>query len=302
MSESYSDDLHHKISRGPAKDGGTFYNNCMNIPGTIEHITDWLKSYSEQSGTNGFVVGVSGGIDSAVTSTLCALTGRKLLVLEMPIYQAASQVSRAQEHIAWLKSKYPNVKDACVELTATFNAFMLAMPEAPEDEQTQNLSLANSRARLRMTALYYVAGLHKLLVAGTGNKVEDFGVGFYTKYGDGGVDLSPIADLYKTEVYALASEMGIVESILKAAPTDGLWGDDRTDEDQIGASYRELEWAMEFIRIWSEKNGNWNTVQIDQEQLTDRQRQVLQIYWRMNRANQHKMLPIPVCLIPAKLR
>jgi NAD+ synthase len=274
----------------------------MNIPGTIEYITEWLTSYSEKSGTNGYVVGVSGGIDSALTSTLCARTGKKLMVLEMPIYQAASQVGRAQEHIAWLKANFPNVSDARIELTATFNAFMSAMPEAPEDEHQQNLALANSRARLRMTALYYIAGIHKLLVAGTGNKIEDFGVGFYTKYGDGGVDLSPIADLYKTDVYALAAELGVAESILSAAPTDGLWGDDRTDEDQIGASYPELEWAMEYISLWSDKNGPWSDELVDAQTLTERQKKVLRIYWRMNRANQHKMLPIPVCLIPAHLK
>jgi NAD+ synthase len=153
---------------------------------------------------------------------------------------------------------------------------------------------------LRMTTLYYVGGLHKLLVAGTGNKVEDFGVGFYTKYGDGGVDLSPIADLNKTQVYEIAREMGVVTSIQKAAPTDGLWGDDRTDEDQIGASYPELEWAMEFIETWQKANGAWIGIPTEND-LSERQKEVLAIYWRMNRANQHKMQPIPVCLIPKKL-
>ncbi len=274
----------------------------MNTQGIIDHITDWLKTYSEKSGTNGFVIGVSGGIDSAVTSSLCALTGRKVVLLEMPIYQASSQVSRAQEHISWLKSKFPNVMSAQIELTQTFDAFMSAMPQVTSTDEVKYLSLANSRARLRMTSLYYVAGIHKLLVAGTGNKVEDFGVGFYTKYGDGGVDLSPIADLYKTEVYALAKQMGIADSILKAPPTDGLWGDDRTDEDQIGASYPELEWAMEFIRTWTERNGAWSTELVDEQLITERQKQVLRIYWRMNRANQHKMLPIPVCQIPEHLK
>lgn len=274
----------------------------MKTQEVIKYIAEWLKNYSDQSKTEGYVIGVSGGIDSAVTSTLCALTGKKLIVLEMPIYQAQSQVNRAQEHIAWLKKNFENVSDERIELTSTFDAFMAAMPAHTAGEHLRNLSLANSRARLRMTALYYVAGLNRLLVAGTGNKVEDFGVGFYTKYGDGGVDISPIADLYKTDVYALAAEMGIVESILKAPPTDGLWGDDRTDEEQIGASYPELEWAMEFIRDHENSSGSWSDVSVDDLDVNERQKQVLKIFWRMNRANQHKMLPIPVCEIPAQLK
>lgn len=274
----------------------------MKTQEVIKYIAEWLKNYSDQSKTEGYVIGVSGGIDSAVTSTLCALTGKKLIVLEMPIYQAQSQVNRAQEHIAWLKKNFENVSDERIELTSTFDAFMAAMPAHTAGEHLRNLSLANSRARLRMTALYYVAGLNRLLVAGTGNKVEDFGVGFYTKYGDGGVDISPIADLYKTDVYALAAEMGIVESILKAPPTDGLWGDDRTDEEQIGASYPELEWAMEFIRDHENSSGSWSDVSVDDLGVNERQKQVLKIFWRMNRANQHKMLPIPVCEIPAHLK
>lgn len=274
----------------------------MKTQEVIKYIAEWLKNYSDQSKTEGYVIGVSGGIDSAVTSTLCALTGKKLIVLEMPIYQEQSQVNRAQEHIAWLKKNFENVSDERIELTSTFDAFMAAMPAHTAGEHLRNLSLANSRARLRMTALYYVAGLNRLLVAGTGNKVEDFGVGFYTKYGDGGVDISPIADLYKTDVYALAAEMGIVESILKAPPTDGLWGDDRTDEEQIGASYPELEWAMEFIRDHENSSGSWSDVSVDDLGVNERQKQVLKIFWRMNRANQHKMLPIPVCEIPAYLK
>jgi NAD+ synthase len=274
----------------------------MNIDGVIQHISSWLKTYSDQSGTNGFVVGVSGGIDSALTSTLCAMTGKKIIVLEMPIHQASSQVSRAQEHIAWLKKNYSNVHDERIELTSTFDTFMSAIPLNNADDHIKNLSQANSRARLRMTTLYYVAGIHGLLVAGTGNKVEDFGVGFYTKYGDGGVDLSPIADLYKTEVYALSRSLGIVESILNAAPTDGLWGDDRTDEDQIGASYPELEWAMEYIQKQT-LNIEEDKEQVDSiAPLTTRQNEVLSIYRWMNRANQHKMVPIPVCVIPSHLK
>jgi NAD+ synthase len=261
----------------------------LNTEAVVKHIVQWLNSYSESSKTNGFVVGVSGGIDSAVTSTLCAMTGKETLLIEMPIYQAESQVSRAQEHMNWLASKYSNVRLQRVELTSVFDSFMGSVPQI-EDEHLLHLSLANTRSRLRMMTLYYFAGLHRLLVAGTGNKVEDFGVGFYTKYGDGGVDLSPIADLMKTEVYKVAEFLGVTNSILIAKPTDGLWGDDRSDEDQIGASYPELEWAMDYI----EDNGG-QAPNLEDPALTERQKTVLSIYWRMNRANQHKMRAIPVC-------
>lgn len=264
----------------------------------IAFIVSWLKDYSDKSGTKGFVVGVSGGIDSALTSTLCAMTGKNTLLLEMPIYQAASQVTRAQEHIAWLRSKYAGVSDQRVELTETFDQLLSALPEA-QDEAHLHLALANTRSRLRMTTLFYFAGLHGLLVAGTGNKIEDFGVGFFTKYGDGGVDLSPIADLTKTEVYELAKELGVNQSILVAPPTDGLWGDDRTDEDQIGASYPELEWAMDYVEKWTKESGlKWQKGQEQELSLMDRQKEVLAIYWRMHSANQHKMQPIPVCILP----
>lgn len=272
----------------------------MKTEKVVAHIVDWLADYARQSRVNGFVVGVSGGIDSAVTSTLCAMTGMETLLLEMPIYQAASQVSRAQEHIAWLRAGHANVREHRIELTSTFDQFLTAVPGS-EDEYLRNLSLANTRARLRMTTLYYFAGIDRLLVAGTGNKVEDFGVGFYTKYGDGGVDVSPIADLYKTEVYEIARFLGVAESIQKAAPTDGLWGDDRNDEDQIGASYPELEWAMEYISREMMK-GTWFPENMANLDLSERQKQVLAIYWRMNRANQHKMLPIPVCEIPEEFK
>jgi NAD+ synthase len=162
-----------------------------------------------------------------------------------------------------------------------------------QDKELADLALANTRSRLRMTSLYYFAALHRYLVAGTGNKVEDFGVGFYTKYGDGGVDLSPIADLMKTEVYAVAKELGIIDSIMQAKPTDGLWGDDRSDEDQIGASYPELEWAMDLRD---------RRVDVSTLALSERQQKVLSIYDRRHAANRHKMDPIPVCHIPPELR
>lgn len=253
----------------------------------IAHIVEWLKGYSERSGTNGFVIGISGGIDSALTSTLCAMTGKKVIVLNMPIRQFKKEFDLSNEHIAWLKNKFSNVEGRIVELTPAFDAFEQSVPEEIRDF----LSMANSRARLRMTTLYAFAGHYKMLVAGTGNKIEDFGVGFFTKYGDGGVDLSPIADLVKSEVYALAGELGIVQTILWTRPTDGLFADGRTDEDQLGASYDELEWAMEF----AEKK-------LAEDTLTERQKQVLEIYRRLNKANRHKMDPIPVCKIPETLK
>ncbi len=256
----------------------------------INHIVEWMKEYGASSGTEGFVVGVSGGIDSALVSTLAAMTGRKTVCVTLPIHQASSQVSRADEHIGWLEGRFGNVVTAHTDLTGTYEALVGALPMG-SDEELQHLTNANTRSRLRMTALYYYAGIHRCLVAGTGNKIEDFGIGFFTKYGDGGVDFSPIADLTKSEVYALAGELGIVESIRSARPTDGLYGDDRTDEDQIGASYPELEWAME-----QSENG------AVPEDFTGRRREVFDIYLRRNRANRHKTEPVPVCRIPGRLR
>lgn len=257
----------------------------INVENVNEQIVNWLKTYAQNAKVNGFVVGISGGVDSAVTSTLCAQTGLQVLCVEMPIHQAPSHVSRAQEHIEQLKARFPNVSSDRVDLTPVFETFKSAVPTS-SDTAKLNLSLANSRARLRMTTLYYLAGIHGLLVAGTGNKVEDFGVGFYTKYGDGGVDLSPIADLMKSEVYALGTYLKIPNSILTAAPTDGLFGDDRTDEDQLGATYDELEWAM----LASEAGQKASDFE-------GRQRIVFEIYTRLNTANRHKMDPIPVCFL-----
>jgi NAD+ synthase len=258
----------------------------MDTKKVAEYIINWLKEYATNAKVNGFVLGVSGGIDSALTSTLCAKTGLPTLCVEMPIHQAESQVSRAEEHIKQLKNRFSNVSEARVNLTSTFEDFKNVLPEA-EISTKLDVSLANTRARLRMTTLYYFAGLHGLLVAGTGNKVEDFGVGFYTKYGDGGVDLSPIADLMKSEVYDLAAYLGVSSSIQEAQPTDGLFGDSRTDEDQIGASYDELEWAMKM----QDENKTVND-------FSDRKKEVFKIYNRLNSINQHKMIPIPICKIP----
>lgn len=259
----------------------------MQVDAVIAHIENWLKTYCTDAGLKGFVVGVSGGIDSAVTSALCARTGLPTTLCDLPIYQPPKQVSRGKKHMESLKRDHVNVRIEQVELTNTFDALVDSLPE-PEDDSNREMSLVNARARLRMTTLYYFAALENKLVVGTGNKVEDFGVGFYTKYGDGGVDLSPIADLMKTEVYELGKALGVSEEILNAQPTDGLWGDDRTDEDQIGASYPELEWAMLF--------------EGDESKLSDRQREVLKIYRRFHRNTQHKMIPIPVCRIPEELK
>ena len=254
------------------------------------YIVNWLKEYAKKAGVNGFVVGVSGGVDSAITSTLCAKTGLKVICLEMPIYQDKNQVTRAEEHIDFLKKKFKNVTSNTIDLTATFETFKKEVPKTKNKDKVE-LSLANTRARLRMTTLYYFAGLYNLLVAGTGNKVEDFGVGFFTKYGDGGVDLSPIADLLKSEVYKMAQHLNIIESIQKAKPTDGLFGDSRTDEDQIGASYNELEWAMKMDELQKTK-----------KDFLGRELEVFNIYKSRNNANKHKITPIPVCKIPKELK
>ena len=256
----------------------------------IQHIVSWLKDYATNVKMKGFVIGVSGGIDSALTSTLCAKTGLEVLCLEMPIHQSTDQVTRAANHISWLKENYPKVKSEWINLTPVFDSLVDVLPDVATEE-SRFMSLANTRARLRMTSLYYFAALEKYLVAGTGNKVEDFGVGFYTKYGDGGVDLSPIADLLKTEVFELARHLGVNKEILEAAPTDGLWGDNRTDEDQIGASYPELEWAMAM------KDAGKTA-----EDFEGRNKEVFEIFMRFNTANKHKMIPIPVCEIPERLK
>jgi len=257
---------------------------------------------------NGFVVGVSGGIDSALTSTLCALTGKKVVVLNMPILQNKTQFDLADEHIIWLKKKsrlgedpssggFKNVSSYEINLTDVFLKFKETLPKEIQDDH----SMANSRSRLRMLTLYAVSTHSKMLVAGTGNKVEDFGVGFSTKYGDGGVDVSPIADLMKSEVYALARELGVSESILNAPPVDGLWADNRTDEEQIGATYDEMEWAMQRLSQKSKVKSQKHVVS-KAESLTARQKKILEIFRRFHKMNEHKMKPIPICLIPDKLK
>jgi len=246
-----------------------------------QYIVSWLDDYCVSAKAQGFIIGISGGVDSGLTSVLCAMTGKKVILLSMPIRQTTAEYSRAKNHLRALTERVDNVEVYDINLTDTFSEFEKNMPF---DLKEQHLAMVNSRARLRMMTLYALGQANSILVVGTGNKVEDFGVGFYTKYGDGGVDLSPIADLTKTQVWDLAREVKVIEEIIEAQPTDGLWEDGRSDEDQIGASYSELEWAMNY-------NG-------DTDNLSDRKAEVFAIYKHLNAINQHKMIPIPVCLIP----
>ena len=231
-----------------------------------ERIVSWLSDYHDESGLNCWVIGVSGGIDSAVASTLAARTGKPVYAVGMPINQKEGQEELSDAHLKWLEFNYKNVTTLKFDLTDTFNTLARTMKTHGTDKH----ALANTRSRLRMVTLYQVAGKYGGLVVGTGNKVEDYGVGFYTKYGDGGVDIAPIADLYKTEVWELGRYLGVDPRIVEAKPTDGLWDDGRTDEDQLGASYADLEKAMEF--------GYGPGVEVLQ---------------RFNKMNQHKMQPIP---------
>ena len=256
----------------------------MRTKEVIKYIKEWILQYNKESKTKGFVIGISGGIDSALTSTLIAETRLPLMCIEMPIHQNKKEILRGKKHIAWLKEKYNNVSSIEFNLTSVFDDFK----NKTNHNNDNSLALANTRSRLRMTSLYYFAQINNYLVAGTGNKVEDFGIGFFTKYGDGGVDLSPIADLLKTEVFTLSKELNIINDILIALPTDGLWEEEKTDEDQIGATYKELEWAMNLDNL----NKN----------LSKREQEVLTIYTKLNKANKHKILPIPVCLIPEDIK
>ena len=254
-----------------------------------DNIIQWLKAYSKKSKTDGFVIGISGGIDSALTSTLCASTGLPTICIDMPIMQNKNEVNRASSHIKWLQKKFNNVIHKSVDLNDVFNSFKNTVEQ--NNDKNNFLSLANSRSRLRMTTLYYFAGINRCLVAGTGNKVEDFGIGFYTKYGDGGVDISPIADLNKTDVFEISKILGVIDEIIKAKPTDGLWDDGRTDEDQIGATYKELEWAMQ------QKDLNKKLIDFK-----GREKEVFQILKKFNKQNLHKMNPIPIYKVPQILK
>ena len=244
-----------------------------------DKIVEWLLEKCNDSNCNGFVVGVSGGVDSALTSTLCAHTKKPVIVVGMPINQQIDQLSRSQKHMDWLCDIFPNVKQKTFDLSKSFEIFSKAV------ECRSKLALANFQSRMRMAALYSVANTNNMLVVGTGNKVEDYGIGFFTKYGDGGVDLSPIANLLKSQVKNLAVKLGVISEITNATPTDGLWEDNRSDEDQIGASYEELEWALQYYDKHKKQNFN----------LTDRQKDVLEIYSKRHLANKHKLTMPPVC-------
>ena len=244
-------------------------------------IKDWIKDYAKENNIQQLVVGVSGGIDSAVVSTLCALTGIPTLCLVMPIRQKQEQTDLGIDHCIWLNTHYMNATFEMIDLTKVFETFE-DMFKSPKNE----LALANSRARLRMMTLYQKAQTFGGLVVGTGNKVEDFGVGFYTKYGDGGVDISPIADLYKSEVWDIARELGIDQRIIDAKPTDGLWDDGRVDEDQLdGMSYQELEECMKLV----EAQDLYDVLEEDEVAKVDK-------YNAIRSRNLHKMNPIPVFL------
>ena len=241
----------------------------MQISERIDYITNWINDYckSMPKKPDSLVIGISGGIDSSVTSTICALTGKKTIVLSMPIKQIKEQHNLSLKHQDWLKNKFKNVESYLVDLDNVFKSFKNSLIKFDNEQ-----GFANSRARLRMAALYQVATSNNGIVVGTGNKVEDFGVGFYTKYGDGGVDISPIADCTKSQVWDMGKNLGILEEIVKAQPTDGLWDDGRTDVGQLGMSYEELEIAMKDPNNKGHKK-----------------------YLEIRKRNLHKMKPIPVC-------
>lgn len=257
----------------------------MNYKETANRIVNWLKEYSVKNNRNGFIVGVSGGVDSALVSTLCAMTGLPTHCVIMPCLSKHDQTDRGHTHIHWLQQIYGtnnndgNIRYHEFDLSETFKTF----EELTQDHVYHELGYANTKSRLRMIMLYQIATCVGGLVVGTGNKVEDFGIGFFTKYGDGGVDISPIAGLTKTQVRAMAKELGILDELVNAIPTDGLWEDTRSDEDQIGASYEELEWAMEYENI----------LPTDRPEITQRQTHVLDIYKKFNTQNKHKMVAIP---------
>jgi len=244
----------------------------MNVSDRISHITNWISNYAKSNSNKSFelVVGVSGGIDSAVTSTLCAMTGIRTHVVSMPIKQNLNQHDLSLIQINWLKKKYDNIKTHIINLDELFKIFQKTM-----NEFNSELAFANSRSRLRMVTLYQLAQNYKALVVGTGNKVEDFGIGFFTKYGDGGVDISPIADCSKSQVWEMGKELGVNNEIIKAKPTDGLWDDARNDEDQIGLSYEQIEEAME-----------------------NKKSPFYEKFNKIRTLNLHKMKPVPICILP----
>lgn len=258
----------------------------MNDNDIVKQIVQWLIEYP------GYVVGVSGGVDSALVSTLCAKTNKPTILVSMPILQPQSHLDRAHKHIDWLKYNFSNVISYEVDLTEVYETFKRSLPK----DAISDLALVNDRSRLRMTTLYNFANSFGYVVVGTGNKVEDYGVGFFTKYGDGGVDISPIGDLLKTDVWRLSTFLGVCDEIVQADPTDGLWNDNRSDEDQIGATYPELEEAMKFY----DNNYRMKDYNFIVSQLTERQKEVLQIYTKRHESSLHKMSMPPICKIVNK--
>jgi len=254
-----------------------------------------LKQYLVESKQSGFIIWVSGWIDSALVSTLCALTWKKTIVMDLPIHQKNDEISRASNHMKWLQDNFPNVERYSIDLTETFETFKKALPEI-SDETLRYMAYVNTRSRLRAVSLYAIGNEKNVLVVGTGNKVEDYGVWFFTKYWDGAVDISPIGNLYKSEVYQMAKFLWIHDDILQARPTDGLHPDWATDEDQIGATYDELEWAMErhdeFISIITSNGLFWNDENATKNFLNSfswRKKEVMNIYLSRHFANRHKM-------------
>jgi len=264
----------------------------------IQHIVRWLKHYARGAKIDTFVVGISGGIDSSVVSALCARTGLQTIVVQMPIRQNRQLNNRSGMQAGWLLKHHPDtVTHMSLDLTPVFAAFEKKVNPFSniEDDtyETYRLACANSRSRLRMMTLYQIAQCHGGLVVGTGNKVEDFGVGFFTKYGDGGVDISPIGDCMKTQVWDMGRELGLPQEIIDAAPTDGLWDDGRTDEDQLGMSYSDLEQAM--INDCRDRDAAHQTLEIP---MSREEKAQLRHYRKIRNQNLHKMLPIPVCKQP----
>jgi NAD+ synthase len=257
----------------------------------INHITRWIKNYAKSAKINTLVVGVSGGIDSAVVSTLCARTGLYTIAVSMPIRQSEHTHDLSVRHGQWLVNNFEHADHFVIDLTPTFDQFETATRVFSDE-----LAYANSRARLRMATLYQLAQANSGIVVGTGNKVEDFGVGFFTKYGDGGVDISPIGDCLKTDVWAMGRELGVMQEIIDAAPTDGLWADGRTDEDQIGMTYPELErmMAVDFLK----RASIVDSAMPGSVKLTAEDRRKLKRYQELRTRNLHKMQPIPVCIMP----
>jgi NAD+ synthase len=261
----------------------------------IQHIKKWIKSYARSAKIETLVVGISGGIDSSVVSALCAETGLKTIVVQMPIRQNRTLNNRSSMQAGWLLERHKNVTHMSVDLTSVFSAFeKKTAPFCDAENASQvELAFANSRARLRMMTLYQIAQCHGGIVVGTGNRVEDFGVGFFTKYGDGGVDISPIGDCLKTQVWDMGREFGLPQEIIDATPTDGLWDDGRTDEGQLGMSYPDLErmMALDFLKrcmaVDSDMPGS--------AKLSADDRKKLKRYQTIRARNMHKMLPIPVC-------